>query len=133
MKNEKSMGLMIAFILIVATIGFSLFLSKPRALEFFAIFLTGIAAVYVGFAFSSGRKQDILIEIPHFVLYLILALFSLRGMPYLLVAGYFWHGIWDLIHYPKISIVKTKVPNWYIYGCVLYDWVIAVFILIRLI
>jgi hypothetical protein len=133
MKNEKNIGLMIGFVLALVTIGISLLFSKSRALDFFTIFLTGIVAAYAGFAFSGGRKQDILIEIPHLVLYLVLIFFSIWGMPYLLVVGYFWHGIWDLIHHPKISIVKTNVPKWYIYGCALYDWVIAVFILVWLI
>ncbi len=90
----------------------------------------GIAAVYLGFTFSNtGRKQDIVIEIGNVAMYIILVLLNFSITPYFLVAGYFWHGLWDAIHHKKINLVQTKVPEWYIYGCVLYDWVIGFFIL----
>ncbi|HEY9207288.1 MAG TPA: DUF6010 family protein [Candidatus Methanoperedens sp.] len=128
--KEKSIGLAIGVILAAVTITIALMLPKAIALQFFMVLLMGIAAVYIGFTFSNaGRKQDIIIEMANIAMYIILVLLSLSVTPYLLVAGYFWHGLWDAIHHKKINLIQIKVPEWYIYGCVLYDWVIGFFIL----
>ncbi len=132
--KEKSLGLTIGVILVAVTIAITLLLPKAVGLLFLTVLLMGIAAVYIGFTFSNaGRKQDILIEMANIAMYIVLVLLSLWITPYFLVAGYFWHGIWDAIHHKRINLVQTKVPEWYIYGCILYDWVIGFFILAWLI
>ncbi len=128
--KEKSIGLAIGVILAAVTITIALMLPKAIALQFFMVLLMGIAAVYIGFTFSNaGRKQDIVVEMANIAMYIVLVLLSLSITPYLLVAGYFWHGLWDAIHHKRINLVQTKVPEWYIYGCILYDWIIGFFIL----
>ena len=128
--KEKYLGLVVGIILAVITIAMTLLLPKAVGLQFLMVLLMGIAAVYIGFTFSNaGRKQDIIIEMANIAMYIILVLLSLSVTPYLLVAGYFWHGLWDAIHHKKINLIQIKVPEWYIYGCVLYDWVIGFFIL----
>ncbi len=128
--KERTLGLIIGVILTAVTIAITLVLPKANALLFLTALLTGIAAVYIGFTFSNvGRKQDILIEIANIAMYIVLILVGLSITPYFLVAGYFWHGLWDAIHHKRINLVQTKVPEWYIYGCILYDWVVGIFIL----
>ncbi len=118
--KEKNLGLTIGIILAAVTIAITLVLPKAIALQFLMVLLMGIAAVYIGFTFSNaGRKQDIIIEMANIAMYIVLVLLSLSITPYLLVAGYFWHGLWDAIHHKKINLVQTKVPEWYIYGCIL--------------
>ncbi len=132
--KEKTHGSTIGVILAIVTITIALVLPKANALQFFTALLMGIAAVYIGFTFSNvGRKQDTIIEMANITMYIVLVLLSLWITPYLLVAGYFWHGLWDAIHHKKINLVQTKVPEWYIYGCILYDWVVGIFILAWLI
>lgn len=128
--KEKTIGLIIGVILVIVTISITLVLPKANALQFLTALLLGIAAVYIGFTFSNvGRKQDIIIEMANISMYIVLVIVSLWITPYFLVAGYLWHGLWDAIHHKKINLVQTKVPEWYIYGCILYDWVIGIFIL----
>ncbi len=128
--REKYLGLAIGIILVTITIAVTLLLTKENALQFLTVLLMGIATVYLGFAFSNaGRKQDIIIEIANITMYIVLVLLSMWITPYFLVAGYFWHGVWDAIHHKKINLVQTKVPEWYIYGCILYDWIVGIFIL----
>ena len=43
-----------------------------------------------------------------------------------LAAGYFAHGLWDLAHHPHG--VQTRVRSWYIPACVVYDWLVAAFV-----
>lgn len=131
--KEKYLGLVVGIVLVAITIAITLMLPKAVGLQFLMLLLMGIAAVYMGFTFSNpGRKQDIVIEMTNVAMYIVLVLLSQSITPYLLVAGYFWHGLWDAIHHKKINLVRTKVPEWYIYGCVLYDWVIGFFILVWL-
>lgn len=97
-------------------------------------FTYGYCTVYLGFTFSNvGRKQDIIIEMANITMYIVLVLLSIGITPYFLIAGYFWHGVWDIIHHKKVNLIQTKVPEWYIYGCILYDWVIGIFILVWMI
>ncbi len=132
--KEKYLGLAIGTILAAVTIAITLMLTKAIALQYLTALLMGIAGVYLGFTFSNvGRKQDILIEIANVAVYIVLVILSLLISPYLLVAGYFWHGLWDAIHHKRINLVQTKVPEWYVYGCIFYDWAIGFFILAWLI
>lgn len=132
--REKYLGLTIGIILVAVTIAISLALPKANALQYLTVLLMGIATVYLGFTFSNaGRKQDIIIEMVNITMYIVLVLLSIGITPYFLVAGYFWHGVWDIIHHKKVNLVQTKVPEWYIYGCILYDWVIGIFILVWMI
>jgi hypothetical protein len=129
--NNKNLGLSIGLILMVVAIVIALLLPKPKALEFFTILLASIAAVYAGFTFADGsRARDIIIEMANIGMYLVLVLLSIWETPYFLVAGYFWHGVWDAIHHEKIKLVHTRVPEWYIYGCIFFDFAIGAFILV---
>ncbi len=131
--KEKYLGLAIGIILAAVTIAITLMLTKANALQYLTAWLIGIAAVYIGFTFSNaGRKQDIVIEMANIAMYIGLLLLSMWITPYFIVAGYFWHGLWDAIHHKRINLIQTKVPEWYIYGCILYDWVIGFFILVWL-
>jgi len=132
--REKYLGIIIGIIFAAVTIAITLALPKANAMQYLTVLLMGIATVYLGFTFSNaGRKQDIIIEIANITLYIVLVLLSLVITPYFLVAGYFWHGVWDIIHHKKVNLVQTKVPEWYIYCCILYDWVIGIFILVWMI
>ena len=131
--SEKNRGLLIGIILALITIITASFFPKPKEIEFFAVVLMGIATVYFGYAFSSGGPKEIIIEVTNIALFLVLTLAGLWISPLILVIGYFGHGVWDAIHRKEFPIVKTKVSEWYIYFCMVYDWVIGAFILIRLI
>lgn len=112
----------------LATIGVALFLPKPMALEFLSIVLGGIAFVYFGFVLMDGRVREMLFEFGNITLTLTFAFLGLWIAPYWLAAGYFIHGIWDAIHH--LGGVQTKIPRWYIPFCLLYDWLVAGFIII---
>lgn len=132
--NNKNLGLSVGTILLVVAIVIALLLPKPKALEFFTILLASIAAAYAGFTFADrSRTQDLIIEMANISMYLVLVLLSLWVTPYFLVAGYFWHGVWDAIHHEKIKLVHTRVPDWYIYGCMFFDFAIGAFILVWII
>ena len=53
-----------------------------------------------------------------------------RQTAWLLAAGYFAHGLWDLVHHRRG--IDTAMPWWWVPGCLGYDLVLGAYILIRL-
>jgi hypothetical protein len=52
-----------------------------------------------------------------------------RQAAWLLAAGYFAHGLWDLVHHRRG--IDTAMPWWWVPGCLGYDAVLGAYILIR--
>ncbi len=110
------------------TISFLLMFPKQKTLELLVVILTIIASIYLGFALSDGRRREIIIEISAMIFFLALAVMGMWISPYFLIAGYLLHGLWDIIHNP--GIIQTEVVEWYKVLCMVYDWIMAVFILV---
>lgn len=121
-------ALIVGLVAAIATVAIASLLPKPMALELLSIVLGGIAFVYFGFVLMDGRKQEMLIEFGNIGLTIALALLGLWVAPYWLAAGYLAHGLWDAVHHS--GGVQTKIPRWYIPFCLLFDWLVAGFIII---
>ncbi len=132
MSTRKSLliGLSVAVVLLIATLLPAVLLPRPVALEFLSMLLFGIATVYFGFAVSDGRWREGVFQVCAMTVFFALTFLGLWLAPLFLAAGYFGHGVWDAAHHPKIQLVKTTVPEWYIYGCIVYDWIIGGFVLV---
>ncbi|MBI3597405.1 MAG: hypothetical protein HY203_09660 [Nitrospirae bacterium] len=124
MRNIRAS--ILGVVLAVATIVIASFLSKPHALDLFAILLAFIAAVYLGFVLLDGHRREVVIEIVVIALFFVLAILGLWVTPYFLVIGYFAHGLWDVLHHPRA--VQTKVVLWWPPFCLVYDWIVGGFI-----
>lgn len=105
-----------------------LLLSKEAGMQFLAVMLGFVGAVYFGFGIADGRLGPLLAE------FTVAGTFLLAGSavlwadsPALLAAGYGTHALWDLVHHPRA--VATGVERWYPPFCVAYDVVVAVFVL----
>ncbi len=118
----------IGFVASIATIAIAALMPKGMALELLFGILVGIAAVYFGFALRDGRKRESLIEFGGIALTLALAALGLWVSPYWLALGYFVHGVWDLLHHPRG--IRTEMPRWYVPFCLIYDWLLAGFIVL---
>jgi len=97
------------------------------ALDAIGLLLGVIAAIYIGFAISDGRKHVIVLEIAVASVFILLALLGMWGKPVWLVIGYFAHGGWDLLHHP--GKLGTKVRKWYPPVCAVYDWLVGLYLL----
>ena len=124
----KLRAMLVAPVLAALTISFSLVLPKAFALEILALLLSAIAAVYVGFALSDGRIKLILIEAGVALTFLVVSALGLQISSLFLAAGYFIHGGWDSLHHP--SGIQTKITGWYPPFCLIYDWLLAIFIIL---
>jgi hypothetical protein len=104
------------------------FMSWYKALDFFAVILVLIAGVYIGFAIEDGRRNKLVIEVAVALGFVALVLLGMWKWPWLIPAGYFLHGVWDLLHHPlKIG---ARVRKWYPPACIAYDWLVGAFIYI---
>jgi hypothetical protein len=106
-------------------------LSSRAAFDFLAVWLGVTAGVYLGFALQDGRSSALGVEVVGLALFAALATVALaRQAAWLLAAGYFGHGLWDLVHHRRG--IDTAMPWWWVPGCLGYDLVLGAYILIRL-
>jgi hypothetical protein len=104
-----------------------LLLSKLAGMQFLAVQIAFIGAIYFGFGIADGRVVPLIIE------FLVAGLFLFAGAaalwadsPILLAGAYVAHAGWDAVHHPRA--VSTPVRTWYPPFCVVYDLVCALFI-----
>lgn len=119
--------------LALATLLFTLVLSEVQLLEFYAVLLTLIAAIYIGFALQDSATSGVGFELTAAAGFTLLALMGLWISPWLIVVGLCLHGVWDILHHQGVGVIKTKVPQGYIPFCASYDWLLAFFLGVRLI
>lgn len=111
----------------IATILLFIVLPRSYTLDIIPLLLTLIASVYLGFAVIDGRQREIIIEVTVALMFIVVALLGMWLSPYLWLVGYIGHGIWDIAHSKKG--IQTNVPAWYKPFCMIYDWMIALFLL----
>jgi hypothetical protein len=108
-----------------------LFISKLAGMQFLAVQLGFIGAIYFGFAIANGGLNALLIEFSVSGVFLLAGAVALwSDSPVFLAAAYATHAAWDLVHHPRA--VQMPVRNWYPPFCVVYDIVFAAFILLWL-
>ena len=91
----------------------------------YGLILTGIGFIYVGFTWSN--LQAIIISSVQAVLFLTLAYFGIKRSLYLLAAGYFLHGTWDLVYAPFAP--PHLIPPGYDLFCLSIDFTIGFYLL----
>lgn len=120
----KSLVAGILLALLVCKLFFSF--ASPFSYQLFALFLAYTACVYLGAALSDGRVKWISIEFILSCVFFNLAFLGLVYSPVWLAVGFLVHGLWDILHHPKL--IKTKVVKWFPPLCAIYDLVVAIFI-----
>lgn len=92
----------------------------------YAHILTGIGFLYVGFVWTDS--QDVIVNSIQAVFFLFIAYYGMQGSIYLLAAGYFLHGCWD-IAYPFFRDPGLIPPHYDLF-CSTLDFVLAIYILL---
>src|SRR5215218_11353040 len=72
-------------------------LKKLDKLVVYGLILAGIGFLYVGFTWSN--LQALVITCFQAIIFLFIAYFGIKKNRYILVAGFFLHGIWDLLYH----------------------------------
>lgn len=105
-----------------------LLLSKLAGMQFLAVQVAFIGAIYFGFGVADARVGPLLIEFTVAGAFLLGAAAALwADSPALLAGAYAAHAVWDGVHHPRA--VSMPVRPWYPPFCVVYDLVCAAFVL----
>ena len=92
----------------------------------YGLILAGIGFLYVGFTWSD--ITIVTISIVQAVFFLLLAYFGIKRNVYFLIAGYFLHGLWDII-YSQVAD-SGLIPPHYDFFCSTFDFVVGFYLLI---
>lgn len=91
----------------------------------FALILPVMAFFYLIFAALFDEPQ-MTYELSIFILFLVLGLIGYKRFQFLLIVGYFAHGLVDAGQF--IFEFNKGVPHWWPPFCIAYDWIILVFV-----
>lgn len=109
-------------LLIILSIGILKRIDKPTI---YGLTLAGIGFLYTGFTWSDTTA--LFINSIQALLFLLFAYYGIENGLYFLAAGYFLHGIWDLL-YPIFSDLSLIPPHYPLF-CFSLDWTIGVYLL----
>lgn len=102
------------------------FLKRLDKNTIYGLILMGIAFLYIGYTWSD--LEVAIISFLQALFFLVFVYAGIRKSGYFLVAGYFLHGIWDVV-YPIIGSPDLLPPD-YDYFCITYDFIVALYLLI---
>lgn len=95
----------------------------------YALGLTFIAAVYVGFAVADGRRHVVVVETAVASVFVLVAASAEFGSGWLIVAGLAGHGFKDLWQHRTGFVTGTR---WWPPFCATVDWVAAALVAVAL-
>ena len=96
----------------------------------YALGLTVIAAIYIGFAVADGRLKVIATESSVAFGFVIISAAAITGSPWLLVAGFVGHGLKDLWQHRTHFVSNTR---WWPPFCMIVDWLLAAIIVVEIV
>lgn len=91
----------------------------------YGLILAAIGFLYVGYTWSD--ISELIMNLLQALFFLVVAYFGIKKNSFFLIAGYFMHGLWDLI-YPFIGNADL-IPPHYDFFCLTYDFVIGFYLL----
>jgi hypothetical protein len=95
----------------------------------YALGLSAIAAIYIGFAVADGRWRVIGVESGVAFTFFIVAAAAATGSAWLLVIGLAGHGFKDLWQHRTQFVATTR---WWPPFCMTVDWVVAAIIVVEI-
>jgi hypothetical protein len=95
----------------------------------YALSLSLIAAVYIGFAVADGRPRVVAVEAAVAGVFVVVAAAGVTGPAWLLVAGFAGHGFKDLWQHRRQFVANTR---WWPPFCLVVDWVAAAILVVLL-
>ncbi|MEP7377650.1 MAG: DUF6010 family protein [Chitinophagaceae bacterium] len=92
----------------------------------YGLILSGIGFLYVGFTWSD--RTAFIITGVQAVFFLFIAGYGIKRGLYVLAAGYFLHGIWDLVY--DLLPASDLIPPHYDLFCLSIDFTIGFYLLL---
>lgn len=125
---KRNPGITGALILVLLTVVGLQILPGEQALDFLSAVLVAAAAVYIGAALAGGDSSTLALELIAGLAFIAVALLGRWYAPAILAWGFFAHGAWDFLHHRKIA--GAHAGRVFPVLCWVYDWAIAVVILL---
>jgi hypothetical protein len=130
-RLSRPAGAAVGLALAVVMLAPLLFLTKRMGLQFLAVQIAFIGAIYFGFGIAEGTVRSLLTEFLVAGVFLAVGAVALwADSPLVLAIGYGAHAVWDAVHHPRA--VTTEVRSWYPPFCIVFDVVVVAFILVWL-
>ena len=101
---------------------------EPATLH--ALYISAIAAVYIGFAVADGRPKVIAVEAAVASVFVVTAAVAVTATAWLLVLGYAGHGLKDYWQHRRQYVVNTR---WWPPFCAAVDWLVALVLIIEIV
>ena len=96
----------------------------------YALGLSVIAAIYVGFAVADGRINVVAIETSVAFGFVVVSAAAITASPWLMVIGFIGHGLKDLWQHRTHFVSGTR---WWPPFCMVVDWIVAAVIVVEII
>ena len=96
----------------------------------YALGLSVIAAVYIGFAVADAHPKVIAAESGVAFGFVVISAAAITGSPWLLVAGFVGHGLKDRWQHHTHFVSNTR---WWPSFCMVVDWIVAAIIVVEII
>lgn len=98
-------------------------LDKPTG---YGLILSGIGFIYVGFTWPDTKS--LIINCAQALFFLFIAWYGIKKSLYILAAGYFLHGTWDLVY--NLFPDSNLIPPHYDLFCLSIDFTIGFYLLV---
>ena len=92
----------------------------------YGLILSGIAFLYVGFTWTD--LNQLAVSIVQAVVFVFIAYFGVKKSIFILIAGYFLHGLWDL-GYTYVGAIELLPPHYDIF-CLVVDFIMGGYLLL---
>lgn len=125
----RNPGITGALILVLLTVVLIQVLPGERALDLLSAVLVAASAVYIGAALAGDDRSTLALELTAGIAFMAVALLGRWYAAAVLAWGYLAHGAWDVLHHRGIAGAHTG--RVFPVLCWVYDWAIAVVILVR--
>lgn len=110
-------------LLTILTIALLKRLDKPTI---YGLILSGIGFLYVGYTWTD--LYALIINSVQAIIFMLLAYFGIKKNIYFLIAGYFAHGIWDMLY--SLFLNSNLIPPHYDLFCLSIDFTMGVYLLV---
>ena len=92
----------------------------------YGLILSGIGWLYVGYTWSD--LKSLIITVIQAIIFQFIAYFGVKKSMYILAAGYFLHGLWDLAY--DLFPDNHLIPPHYDLFCLSIDFIIGIYLLV---
>lgn len=103
------------------------FLKQFHKNSIYALTLAGIGFLYVGFTWTD--IPTVIITSIQAIFFLLIAYYGLVKNTYILAAGYFLHGLWDIIY--SFWGDTALIPPHYDWFCMSLDFTVGIYLVFK--